>query len=194
MLWHSCSIIAITALNFCNGANFLSQFLTRSRANIMLIGFNRLSNILWHQCRDSLETVEYLGAVEAFEVWTKVLSDAQVNGYEADDCCLSHTTLSVFKTLQRQTIHKNPATPDHSQEPCNARPFTRTLQRNPATPDHSQEPCNARPFTRTLQRQTIHKNPATPDHSQEPCNARPCLLYTSPSPRDRQKSRMPSSA
>ena len=26
------------------------------------------------------------------------------------------------------------------------------------------------------------------------CRARPCLLYTSPSPRDRQKSRMPSSA
>ena len=26
------------------------------------------------------------------------------------------------------------------------------------------------------------------------CTLRPCLLYTSPSPRDRQKSRMPSSA
>ena len=48
---------------------------------------------------------------------------------------------------------------------------------------------------------TIHRN-YTPDFVHVPSNTlveckgffRDCLLYTSPSPRDRQKSRMPSSA
>ena len=36
--------------------------------------------------------------------------------------------------------------------------------------------------------------PANATARPEPAAPRPCLLYTSPSPRDRQKSRMPSSA
>ena len=51
---------------------------------------------------------------------------------------------------------------------------------------------NANP---TLQKQyTLDQYLALFDFSQTPTTPTPCLLYTSPSPRDRQKSRMPSSA
>ena len=40
--------------------------------------------------------------------------------------------------------------------------------------------------------QLLHSLPESP--KDEECMAYACLLYTSPSPRDRQKSRMPSSA
>ena len=41
---------------------------------------------------------------------------------------------------------------------------------------------------------TIVANAARGLFAQQPALIAPCLLYTSPSPRDRQKSRMPSSA
>ena len=41
---------------------------------------------------------------------------------------------------------------------------------------------------------TAAEHAATTDKKQKDTPNTPCLLYTSPSPRDRQKSRMPSSA
>ena len=40
----------------------------------------------------------------------------------------------------------------------------------------------------------VHKSEYEPRHPQDEAKHYSCLLYTSPSPRDRQKSRMPSSA
>ena len=40
----------------------------------------------------------------------------------------------------------------------------------------------------------IHPKPKISIEEEREINAKTCLLYTSPSPRDRQKSRMPSSA
>ena len=59
--------------------------------------------------------------------------------------------------------------------PCSQRPRS-------ATPDGASQRC---PSPANTQYQSDQEHPAS---------SQPCLLYTSPSPRDRQKSRMPSSA
>src|SRR5665213_2892250 len=64
------------------------------------------------------------------------------------------------------------------------------------------DPCNSRRLELASERHDFFTSFASCHCAQsaeapfEPCTRRirPCLLYTSPSPRDRQKSRMPSSA
>ena len=57
---------------------------------------------------------------------------------------------------------------------------------------------DATPFARYIGIVVIEGEPAasplTPNITEDPNTPNTCLLYTSPSPRDRQKSRMPSSA
>ena len=60
------------------------------------------------------------------------------------------------------------------------------------TPELTDEELDALPISAVMDRKVqTFPDAATLD---EALNAEPCLLYTSPSPRDRQKSRMPSSA
>ena len=49
-------------------------------------------------------------------------------------------------------------------------------------------------FSSVADAEQAYKEPADMHYGKGPKKSKTCLLYTSPSPRDRQKSRMPSSA
>ena len=56
------------------------------------------------------------------------------------------------------------------------------------------DPQVPRPLRQTRTRKPFPQALPRDEHRLRPAQCLPCLLYTSPSPRDRQKSRMPSSA
>ena len=79
-----------------------------------------------------------------------------------------------------------------AQEPCgNEEVREESVQKSPQEP---QEESDVHKDT-TVEKDAPNEAPTSPSRSSAPPKLlRSCLLYTSPSPRDRQKSRMPSSA